>query len=57
MKAKKALKRLNKIEALLSNVIEQCPASARGAKGACVSREQSHSRGTINNRVGVDLLQ
>ena len=32
MKAKKALKRLNKVEALLSNVIEQCPASARGLR-------------------------
>src|SRR5579863_1200259 len=30
MKAKKALKRLNKVEVLLSNVIEQCPVSARG---------------------------
>ncbi len=30
MKAKKALKRLNKIEALLSSVIEQFPASNNG---------------------------
>jgi hypothetical protein len=30
MKAKKALKRLNKVETILSNVIDSCPARARG---------------------------
>jgi hypothetical protein len=33
MKAKKALKRLNKVEVLLSDVIDQCPSSARGLRG------------------------
>jgi hypothetical protein len=38
MKAKKALKRLNKVETLLSNVIDQCPASARGLRELVVER-------------------
>jgi len=33
MKAKKAIKRLNKVESILSGVIDQCPASARGLRG------------------------
>ena len=32
MKAKKALKRLKKVETILSNVIDQFPASARGLR-------------------------
>jgi hypothetical protein len=32
MKIKKALKRLNKVETLLTNIIDQCPASARGLR-------------------------
>ena len=32
MKTKKALKRLNKVETLLSNVIDQFPTSAKGLK-------------------------
>ena len=41
MKAKKALKRLNKVEALLSDVIDQCPASARGLLGLLDSAKTS----------------
>ena len=33
MKAKKALKRLNKVETILSDVLAQFPASARGLRG------------------------
>jgi hypothetical protein len=33
MKAKKALKRLKKVETILSDVIDQCPASAHGLRG------------------------
>jgi hypothetical protein len=41
MKAKKALKRLNKAEWLLSDVIDQCPASARGLLGLLDSAKMS----------------
>jgi hypothetical protein len=33
MKAKKALRRLTKVEAILSDVIDRCPATARGLRG------------------------
>ncbi len=41
MKAKKALKRLNKVEGLLTDVIDQCPASARGLLGLLDSAKTS----------------
>jgi len=53
MKAKKALKRLNKVEALLSNVIDQFPASKQelgellNSAKAAVSRAQE----TINSQL------
>jgi hypothetical protein len=53
MKAKKALKRLNKVEALLSNVIDQFPASKQelgelldSAKAAVI-----RARETINSQL------
>ena len=46
MKAKKALKRLNKIEVLLSNVIDQCPPSARGLRELLDSAKVSVVRAT-----------
>jgi hypothetical protein len=54
MKAKKALKRLNKVETLLSNVIDQCPASARGLRELLDSAKASvvHAKGAVN--VGVN---
>lgn len=53
MKAKKALKRLNKVETILSNVIEQLPASARGLQELLDSARASvvRARGTVNARV------
>src|SRR6266852_2575843 len=41
MKAKKALKRLNKVETILSDVIAQFPASARGLRGLLDSAKTS----------------
>jgi hypothetical protein len=32
MKIKKALKRLNKVETLLTNIIDQCPTNSRGLR-------------------------
>jgi hypothetical protein len=53
MKAKKALKRLNKVETILSNVIDQCPASARGLRELLDSARTSvvRAKGTVNARV------
>jgi hypothetical protein len=53
MKAKKALKRLNKVEVLLSDVIDQCPASARGLRGLLDSAKTSvvRAKGVVNARV------
>ena len=53
MKAKKALKRLKKVEALLSNVIDQCPASARGLRELLESASSSveRARGAVSARV------
>jgi hypothetical protein len=53
MKAKKALKRLNKVETILSNVIDQCPASARGLRDLLDSAKTSVARvkGAVNARV------
>jgi hypothetical protein len=53
MKAKKALKRLNKVELLLSNVIDQCPASARGLRELLDSAKTSvvRAKGAVNARV------
>ena len=53
MKAKKALKRLNKIEVLLSNVIDQCPASARGLRELLDSAKTRvvRAKGVMNARV------
>ncbi|MCU1273173.1 MAG: hypothetical protein JWO48_604 [Bryobacterales bacterium] len=53
MKAKKALKRLNKIEVLLSNVIDQCPASARGLRELLDSAKATvvRAKGVMNARV------
>src|SRR5258708_8059012 len=53
MKAKKALKRLNKVEVLLSNVIDQCPASSRGLRELLDSARRSvvRAKGVVNVRV------
>jgi hypothetical protein len=53
MKAKKALKRLKKVEAILSNVIDQCPASARGLLGLLDSAQGSvvRAKGVVRARV------
>src|ERR1700674_2784674 len=53
MKSKKALKRLNKVEVLLSNVIDQCPASARGLRELLDSAKDSvvRAQGAMNARV------
>ncbi len=52
MKAKKALKRLNKVDVLLSNVIDQCPASARGLRELLDSARASvvRAKGAVNAR-------
>jgi hypothetical protein len=52
MKAKKALKRLNKVETILSNVIDQCPASARGLRELLDSARASvvRAKGAVNAR-------
>ena len=53
MKAKKALKRLNKVETILSNVIDQCPASSRGLRELLDSAKASvvRAKGVVNGRV------
>jgi hypothetical protein len=53
MKAKKALKRLNKVESSLSNVIDQFPASARGLRELLESARSSVVRAqeVVNARV------
>jgi hypothetical protein len=53
MKAKKALKRLNKVEVLLSDVIDQCPASARGLRGLLDAAKTSvvRAKGVVHPRV------
>ena len=61
MKAKKALKRLNKVESLLSNVIEQFPDSARGlrdlldsARSSVVRAKETHYG--LANTIALALL-
>ena len=53
MKAKKALKRLNKVETLLSNIIDQSPAGARGLRELLDSVKASvvRAKKTVNARV------
>src|SRR6266851_4466251 len=53
MKAKKALKRLNKVETLLSSVMDQCPASARGLRALLDSAKASvvRARDVVSARV------
>jgi hypothetical protein len=53
MKAKKALKRLNKVETILSNVIDQFPASARGLRELLDSARASvvRAKGVVDARV------
>jgi hypothetical protein len=55
MKAKKALKRLKKVETILSNVIDQLPASARGLRELLDSARTSvvRGKGTVNARVAM----
>jgi hypothetical protein len=40
MKAKKAVKRLKKVETILSNVIDQLPANARGLRDLPTQQER-----------------
>ena len=53
MKSKKALKRLNKVESMLSRVIDSCPASARGLRELLDSAKASVCRAmeVVNARV------
>ena len=53
MKAKKAIKRLKKVEAILSNVIDQFPASARGLRGLLDSAKTSvvRAKGVVHARL------
>ena len=53
MKAKKAIKRLKKVETILSNVIDKLPASARGLRELLDSARASvvRAQGTVNARV------
>jgi len=53
MKAKKALKRLNKVESLLSNVIDQFPDSARGLRDLLDAARSSvvRARETVGARL------
>jgi hypothetical protein len=53
MKAKKALKRLNKVETILSIVIDQCPTSSRGLRELLDSARSSvvRAKGAVNARV------
>jgi hypothetical protein len=44
MKAKKALKRLNRVESILSNVIDQYPASERGLRDLLDAAKDSITR-------------
>jgi len=57
MKIKKALKRLNKVETLLTNVIDQCPPSARGLRELLDSAKVSVVRaaGVVNARGARDV--
>jgi hypothetical protein len=52
MKIKKALKRLNKVETLLTNIIDQCPTSARGLRELLDSAKVSvvRAKGVVNAR-------
>lgn len=52
MKIKKALKRLNKVETLLTDVIDQCPASSRGLRELLDSAKVSvvRAKGVVNAR-------
>ena len=52
MKAKKAVKRLNKVETILSNVIDQLPARARGLRESLGSAKASvvRAKETVNAR-------
>ena len=53
MKAKKTLKRLNKVESMLSGVIDGCPASARGLRELLDSAKATVGRASeiVNARV------
>ena len=53
MKVRKALKRLNKVETLLCNVIDQFPNSSRGLRDLLDSARSSvvRARETVNARV------
>lgn len=53
MKAKKTLKRLNKVEAFLSNVIDQCPANKRGLRELLDSAKTAvvRVRDAVNSQV------
>ena len=53
MKAKKALKRLNKVESLLSNVIDQFPNGARGLRDLLDAARSSvvRAKETVGARV------
>jgi hypothetical protein len=53
MKARKALKRLNKVETILSNVIDQCPASSRGLRDLLDAARSSvvRAKDAVNVRV------
>ena len=53
MKSKKALKRLNRIETLLTSVIDQCPNSARGLRALLDSAKASvvRAKGMVNAQV------
>ena len=53
MKARKTLKRLNKVETILSIVINQCPASSRGLRELLDSARSSvvRAKGAVNVRV------
>jgi hypothetical protein len=53
MKAKKALKRLKKVETILSDVIDQFPANARGLRELLDSARASvvRAKGVVNARV------
>jgi hypothetical protein len=53
MKSKKTLRRLNKVETLLTNVIDQCPNSARGLRELLDSAKASvvRAQGVVNARV------
>jgi len=52
MKAKKALKRLDKIEVLVARVIDQCPARSRGLRDLLESAQASlvRAKGVVEAR-------